>query len=287
MRERSLMVRARGLRHHLRIWGEDSAPPLLLLHGFLDVSATFAPLATPLAAAGWRVVAPDFRGFGHSQWPEDGYWFADYVADLEALVRALFGDSAALPVIGHSMGGQVAALYAGLRPSRVSRLAVLDSLFLPDGEAAQAAERYRRWLDALQAPLREQRYPDYPTLAGRIRKTHPQLDERQALFVAQCWARPLAGGGVSLRADPRHRLPFPLLYRAAEAETIWRQVQAPTLFVEARRSPFYQGFPAAQRAARRACFAAAQVVEIEAGHMLHFDAPAATAAAVIDFLRSG
>ena len=81
---RSEFLRVRGLRYHLRRWGDARLPLLFLGHGFLDVSATFEPLVAPLLDR-WQVIAPDWRGFGHTEWPQEGYWFHDYVADLEAI----------------------------------------------------------------------------------------------------------------------------------------------------------------------------------------------------------
>jgi len=83
---RSQFVDVRGLSYHVRTWGEAGAPKLFLLHGWMDVSASFQFLVDALAGQ-WHVLAPDWRGFGPSETPQDGYWFPDYVADLDALRR--------------------------------------------------------------------------------------------------------------------------------------------------------------------------------------------------------
>lgn len=282
---RSAFVRLRGLRFHLRHFGAADAPVLVLLHGWLDTSATWVEVAAALAAD-HHVVVPDQRGFGYSEWPQDGYWFADYLADLDALLQHL---KLAAPVVlvGHSMGGQIASLYAGLRPQAVSRLAVLDSLFLPDMPATLAPKRVLRWLDQLQAPPAEKHYDSFEALAQRVQKQHPQLSAERALFVAHGWGHAEADGRVRLLADPKHRLDMPTLFRIAESLEIWRAVTAPTLFLDAGRSVFAKAIPADELARRRACFAQHGVAHIaDAGHMLHFDAPAATAQALLAFLRA-
>ena len=81
----SEFIRVRELRYHVRRWGDASAPRVFLLHGFLDVSATWQPVAEGLLPR-FQVLAPDLRGFGHTEWPQDGYWFQDYVGDVEAIV---------------------------------------------------------------------------------------------------------------------------------------------------------------------------------------------------------
>lgn len=280
---RSEYLRIRGLRYHVRRWGEPSRPPLFLLHGFLDVSATFQPLVAPLLAR-WQVLAPDWRGFGYTQWPADGYWFHDYIADLEALLEHYSADAPVL-LVGHSMGSQVASLYAGLRPQRVRKLVSLDGTGLPDMPPALAPERLRRWLDRLREPPPQKSYGSFEELAERVRRQHPRLAPEQALFVARCWGRQDGRGRISLCADPRHLLPFPGLYRQAETEEIWRQVTAPTLFVDAGERADGGLLTPAEKARRRTCFKDHRVAVIEgAGHMLHFDAPEATAAAIADFL---
>ncbi|MFT4047451.1 MAG: alpha/beta hydrolase [Solimonas sp.] len=283
---RSEFIRIRGLRYHVRRWGDPRQPLLIFGHGFLDASATFDDLVQPLLDV-CQVVAPDWRGLGHTEWPADGYWFPDYVADLDALIDHYAGPEAPLWLAGHSMGAQVASLYAGLRPSRVSRLVVLDGLASPDAPAALAPERYRRWLRQLRQPMRVKTYASFAALAERVRIQHPQLDGARALFVAHGWGCEDGRGRVRLLADPRHRLNMPSLYRAAESKAIWRQIAAPTLFVDGGDSPFMTVLSAEERAERRACFAQrAEAVIAGAGHMLHFDRPRETGERIAAFLRA-
>ncbi|HET8883444.1 MAG TPA: alpha/beta hydrolase [Solimonas sp.] len=283
---RSEFVRVRGLRYHVRRWGDRRKPMLVLGHGFLDASATFEDLAQGLLDI-CQIVAPDWRGLGYTEWPADGYWFADYVADLDALVRHYAGNDAAIWLAGHSMGAQVASLYAGLCPERVSKLVLLDGLFSPDTRPEQAVARYRRWLAQLRMPMRAKTYASFAALAERIRVQHPQLSEQRAMFVARGWGAEDGRGRIRLLADPRHRLNMPGLYRVEESMAIWRQISAPTLFVDAERSFGATIISADERQARLACFRDHRYMRIAgAGHMLHFDAPQATAAAIADFLRA-
>lgn len=279
-------VRIRGLRYHVRRWGGRDKPLLFLGHGWLDVSATFQPLVEPLLDR-WQVLAPDWRGFGHTQWPQDGYWFPDYLADFEALAEH-YSPDAPLILVGHSMSAQIFSLYAGLRPTRVAALACLDGLYLPDMPPALAAKRLVRWFAELQAlPAGERFYDSFEQLAGRVRKQHPQLSEDQALFIARCWGQADGRGRIRLLADPKHRMNGPGLYRVAESMVIWRQVTAPTLFVEAEKSVLLGTLTREQRAERLGCFQHRQEIVIPgAGHMLHFDAAAETARAVGDFLAT-
>jgi pimeloyl-ACP methyl ester carboxylesterase len=110
----------RGLRYHVRTWGDAHSPMLFLLHGWLDVSASFQFVVDALRHE-WHVIAPDWRGFGLSAWAPGGYWFPDYYADLDALLD-LYRPDTPVNLVGHSMGGNVALMYAGMRPQRVAHV---------------------------------------------------------------------------------------------------------------------------------------------------------------------
>lgn len=279
----SRYVRLRGLRFHLRCWGDPSAPLLIYSHGWLDTSATFADVGEKLGER-FHVVVPDQRGYGYSEWPQDGYWFQDYLADLDVLLDHL-APAAPIALVGHSMGGQVCSLYAGLRPERIAKLVVIDSLFLPDMPANLSPRRVTRWLDQLKAQPREKTYGSFEELATRVQKQQPQLSAERALFVARGWGAAGADGRIRLLADPKHRLDMPTLYRNAESMEVWKRITAPTLFIDADASTFQTAISAEEKAARRACFKQHQELRIAgAGHMVHFDAPEALAAALLDFL---
>ena len=281
---RSEFVRIRGLRYHVRHWGEPGQPILFLLHGLLDASATFAELVQPLRGV-CRVIAPDWRGFGHSEWPADGYWFPDYVADFDALA-AHYAPDAPFWLAGHSMGGQAASLYAGLAPERIGKLVLLDSLFMPETPADAVTTRYRRWLQQLRMPMRAKTYASFDALAERVRVQHPQLSAERARFVAQGWGAEDGKHRVRLLADPRHRLNMPMPYRSEDAMAIWRQVTAPTLFIDGGLSEGPRWIGADEQARRRGCFARHEQLSIAgAGHMLHFDAPLETGRAIAAFLQ--
>lgn len=282
---RSEFIRVRGLRYHVRRWGDPRLPALFLGHGWLDVSATFAPLVQGLVDR-WQVLCPDWRGLGHSEWPQDGYWFHDYVADLEAILDHYSPQTPVL-LAGHSMGAQVASLYAGLRPGRVRKLVCMDGLFLPDMGAELAPKRFGRWLDELKDPPQQKTYGSFEELAARVRKQHPQLTPARALFIARCWGYEDARGVIALLADPKHRLRGPGTYRAAESMAIWQNVSAPTLFLDGERSPFRHAIPPEEIARRRACFRERREALVPAaGHMLHFDEPQATAQLMGEFLAA-
>src|SRR5438552_4209731 len=98
---RSQFVMLRGMRHHALTWGDPSSPKLFLLHGWMDVGASFQFLVDAFTRD-WYAIAPDLRGFGRSAWQAQGYWFADYVADLEALIE-IYAAGESVNLVGHSL----------------------------------------------------------------------------------------------------------------------------------------------------------------------------------------
>lgn len=123
---RCVSLTVRGLRYNLRKWGHEGARPILFLHGTQDSSITFQFVVDQLRED-WCVVAPDWRGHGHSQWVHQGYWFHELLADLDAIMDAL-SPSHPVPLVGHSLGGNLAGVYAGLKPDRLTHLISLDGL---------------------------------------------------------------------------------------------------------------------------------------------------------------
>lgn len=282
---RSIIHDVRGLRYHIRAWGDERHPKLFLLHGWMDVSASFQFMVDALAGE-WYVLAPDWRGFGLSEWQRGGYYFADYVADLDVLLNHFCADDAA-NLVGHSMGGNIACLYAGVRPERVARLATLEGFGLPPTHPAQAPKRYGKWLSQLAEPPRFRPYASFEALAERLQANNPRLSPEKALFLAHHSGKSLPGGEVAFNSDPSHKSVSPVLYRPEEAKACWRNIVAPVLWLAGAGSGIYkQHLQAADDyAARKACFTRLEeVVLADAGHMMHHDQPGELAEVVERFL---
>ena len=190
---RSTYLDVRGLRYHVRHWGREDAPKLFLVHGWLDNSATFQFFVDALQGD-WHCIAPDWRGFGLTQrTTSDCYWFADYLGDLDAVLDH-YAPHESVYLLGHSMGGNVASLYAGVRPSKIARLINLEGFGMPRTRPSMAPQRYRQWLDQLLAmdagELQFKPYASLDAVAQRLQKTNPRLRLDHAQFLASHWAQP-------------------------------------------------------------------------------------------------
>ena len=285
---RSQFVDVRGLRYHVRAWGDSGAPKLFLLHGWMDVSASFQFLVDAFSRE-WHVLAPDWRGFGLSDTPQDGYWFPDYVADLDALVHALAPGERA-DVIGHSLGGNVAMLWAGARPETASRIVSLDAFGIPGDASDRAPDKLRKWLDALRDPPSFAPYASLAAVADRLQKNNRRLSREKAEFLAPHWAEPLPDGSARLRADAKHKLPFPTTARIDDVHAIWRRIACPVLWIAADDShvPRWlspQGDPRDEVERRFAHIPDGTLEYVaDAGHMLHHDQPQDVARLIEAFL---
>jgi len=282
----SEFLQLNGLRAHVRCWGPCDAPALFMLHGWMDVSASFQFLVDALSRE-WRVLALDWRGFGQSQWTRQSYWFPNYIADLDALLRHYSPDAPAC-LIGHSLGGNAACLYAGIRPERVARVATLEGFGLPATHPDEAPGRYAKWLDQQIGEPAVNRYADRAELAARLQRGNPRLSGEKAAFLAEHLGQNSDEQELVVAADPRHKLTSPILYRLEDAKACWRRVTAPVLWVAARDSVIMKDFVgdagAADYRERIACFRNIRVEMLEdAGHNMHHDQPQRLARLIEEF----
>ncbi|MEO7056709.1 MAG: alpha/beta hydrolase [Caldimonas sp.] len=286
---RSRFVEARGMRHHLLEWGDASLdssarPPLVMLHGWMDVAASFQFVVDALAADR-HVLALDWRGFGASDTPAvDTYYFSEYLGDLELVLDALFGaDRVAIDLLGHSMGGNVAMLYAGVRPDKVRRLVNLEGFGMPRSAPENAPARMAKWLASLKEPEELRLYADIAAVAERLKKTNPLLRADRALWLAGQWSAPATGGDAPtgsrrLLADPNHKRMSPLLANVDEWLAAWKCIAAPVMWVEGDRTDLTlwwgDRYTKAEFHQRLGLVASVERhVVAPAGHMLHHDRP--------------
>ncbi len=301
---RSRFIAVRGLRYHVLEWGDAALvtperPPLVLLHGWMDVAASFQFVVDALPTERY-CVALDWRGSGLSdaQPATDTYWIPDYLGDLDVALHALFFDQPDAPqridLVGHSMGGNVVMLYAGVRPERVRRLVNLEGFGMPATTPSMAPKRFVQWLEQLRTPAQLRPYPTLAAVAERLRKTNPLLRADRAEWLAQRWSREVfAADGTStgwqIWADPAHKGMSPTLYQRDEVLACWALITAPTLWVEGDQSDparwWGTRYTVAEFHERLNTVKDVRRERLSpAGHMLHHDQPEALAALLEAFL---
>lgn len=293
---RSAFVPIRHLRYHVRLWGTPSSekPPLVMVHGWMDVAASFQFVIDALQDNHW-VIAPDWRGFGLTETPKtDHFFFPDYLADLDQLLDHYVGDTP-VNLLGHSMGGHVATMYAGIRPERIHKLINIEGFGMPATRPTQAPHRLSKWMDELKALQRGEMdlkpYPNLEAVAQRLIKTNPRLGSDKAHWLAQHWARANDQGEWRILGHAAHKVVNPQLFKTDETQAIYARITAPTLCVVASTDSMNQWWKDSytlQEFMQRIAVVPkiTHAVVDNAGHMLHHDQPASLARLIEDFLKT-
>ena len=290
----SEFVPIRNLTYHVQVWGEPAADktPLVLLHGWMDVAASYQFVVDALSHSRY-VIAPDWRGYGQtSAGGADNFWFPDYLADLDFLLDH-YAPQAQVDLVGHSMGGNVAMLYAGVRPERIRRLVNLEGFGMAATTPDEAPGRYAKWMDELKklhrGELDLKAYEAVSGVARRLMKTNPRLGQDKANWLAQHWAHENAQGKWRILGNPSHKISNAQLYRVDELLEIYQRISMPMLSVEASDNSlelWWKGkFTLAEFHERLQSVPQVEIARIEdAGHMMHHDQPEILAALIERFL---
>ncbi len=288
MRSSSDYVLPSGIRLHVhRFEPVDSKPTgltVLVLHGFLDSGATWDLVAEPLARAGHEVLAPDLRGFGRSGHVGVGgyYHFPDYVGDVAALLDKIARPRIAL--IGHSMGGTVAAMVAGAMPDRIERLALLEGIGAMHAGPLAALTRMRTWLEDLRK-LETWKRPlaSFEEAVERLARMHPAIPRDIIESRTRMLIHVDDSDQLRWNYDPLHRTTSPMPFSIDAFKGFLQSITVPTLYV----SGGDMGWRLPDEKERLASISNVTHVDLaNAGHMMHWKDPKAVAECLLRFLAS-
>jgi pimeloyl-ACP methyl ester carboxylesterase len=261
--------------------GSSGATPVVILHGWLEQAVCWDRVARAL---GRDVIAPDHRGHGRSDWAPAGshYPFWDYVADVDALIDHVGGP---VDLIGHSMGGSMAVLYAAAAPDRVRRLVLVEGVGPNDEGVDQVGlERSRAFLATRRAPPTHRVLPTIDDGIRRTLRANPGVPPDLAERMARRTLREVPGGFV-WTWDPRHKTRMPQPFLAAQFRVHLRAIRAPTLVVFGAESPYLSLLP--DRSDRVADLADhREIVLSGTGHNPHHDAPDRLASVIHEHLAA-
>jgi pimeloyl-ACP methyl ester carboxylesterase len=274
------------LRLHYVDWGNDTAPALVLVHGGRDHARSWDWVARELRHE-YHVIAPDLRGHGDSAWALGGmYAIADFALDLANLVEAV--GAREIVLIGHSLGGAVSLMYAGVHPERVRRLVAIEGLGPPPAMLAKLRERtpwqrMAEWIEQMRglAARQPRRYPTLEAASARMREENKFLSEEQARHLTIHSVNRNEDGTFSWKFDNYVRSFAPYRFDVDDMRALWGRIDCPTLLVRGANSwasdPGEDGRIAPFRNARLAAIA-------NAGHWVHHDQLDAFLAEVRAFL---
>ena len=286
---RERFIDANGLKHHVLEWDNDASDTtVVLLHGFLDLSWSFARVAARLMA-NYHVIAPDFRGHGDTQWVGAGgyYYFPDYILDLVRLLPELTRER--VYIVGHSMGGTVATYYTGLFPDRVQKLVLLEGIGPPADDPMTAPNRvleHLRTMDNLRA-RKPRVLSSLDDAVETLAHIYPRADNEHLRELARHATRPATEGptgSLQWKYDPLHRTRSPMPFDERVFAAFIRRIACPVLLVDsADRNASGSSNPA-----RQALYTTAvKRVLPDSGHMMQLDQPQAVAEMVLEFFVNG
>jgi pimeloyl-ACP methyl ester carboxylesterase len=266
----SRYYQSQRLKLHYCVWGDESLPPLLLIHGNRDHARSWDEIAVQLKSR-YCVYAVDLRGHGDSAWAVGGlYSMPEFVLDIAALGAELQRNP--LTIVGHSLGGAVALQYTGTFPRYVERVAAIEGLGPPLREHLPGSQRMRAWVkDMTEFEKRSpRRYASVDDAVQRMVEENPHLTRAMARHLTVHGARKNDDGTFSWKFDNYVRLRSPYEFNIGEAREIWNQITCPTLLV--RGSESWASDPNADGKASAFHDARVELVT-DAGHWVHHDQP--------------
>jgi pimeloyl-ACP methyl ester carboxylesterase len=222
------------LRLHYVDWGNEDAPPLLLVHGGRDHCRSWDWVAEALSHD-FHVIAPDLRGHGDSAWaPGGSYGMTDFVYDLAHLIRQKHLEP--LSIISHSMGGFVSLLYSGLFPQTVTRLIAIEGTVFD--ELRPVEERITTWIEQLRdlSGRRQRKYDTLEEALHRMQVENPNLSDEQARHLTVHGVNQNEDGTFSWKFDNYVRAFSPARLSPDEVTQLWSRITAPTLLIRGMQS---------------------------------------------------
>lgn len=268
-----------GRLHALR-GGQEGAPKVLALHGWLDNAASFVPLAGRLD--GIELVALDLPGHGHSVHLPQGAHYTFELAVHHALDVADALGWESFRLLGHSMGAGIASLVAASAPARIERMVCIEALGGLSDVAAHTAPRMRESVAAARAlhgkPMRVFESVE-PAIHARMRANH--MSEPAARLLVERGIRP-ATGGWEWSSDQRLTVPTFVRPVDAQIENLVAGIECPTRVIFA--DPAQPYLPDDIRRRYAACLPHGELFVMPGTHHLHMEAPDQVAAIVGGFL---
>lgn len=255
-----------GLRLCCREWGNNNAPAIVLLHGLRGFSGTWRGLAAELQKD-YRLIAIDQRGRGNSDWDAERNYYTDaYVADLEAIVDRL--GLGRFILLGHSMGGTAAYVYAARFPERLLGLVIEDiapgSSVTGQGaariiaEMASLPDSFGSWAEARAYWRMKRQSVGAEAIEQRLAESLRQAEDGSIV-----WRYDAAGiKATRLHPDPT---------RIVDLWPVIDRLNLPVLVIRGEKSDFCPAATVAEMIARNPRISEAPVKG--ASHYVHDDAP--------------
>jgi pimeloyl-ACP methyl ester carboxylesterase len=251
-------------------WGTNGKPAMILVHGGLDHARSWDWVARALRDD-YHVYALDLRGHGNSAWaPGALYSIAEHVLDLSVLADIV--NAFPITLIGHSLGGILTLLYAGIYPERVAKIVAIEGLGPPPNHRVHkpASTRIREWMESVRKLEHRlpHSYPDLATAVARMKEANPFLSDEVAEHLTVHGTNWNADGSIIWKFDNYARIFAPYGMNMDDSKEVLEKITCPTLLFWGRQSwaqdPEIDG--------RAAVIRNHKLVKVDkAGHWVHHD----------------
>ncbi|MAF48674.1 MAG: alpha/beta hydrolase [Rhodospirillales bacterium] len=224
-------------------WGNDGAPPLIMIHGGRDHARSWDWVAAELAGD-YHILAVDLRGHGDSEWTNSATYMVDeFVYDVAELIHQK--DLAPVTIIAHSLGGIIGLRYAGIYPDKVTKVVAIEGLGLgrPRGKLVDekpVPERYRNWIRELRdiTTWEERRYETLDGATRRMAEANAHLSPEQVRHLTEHGTKRNDDGSYSWKFDHYFftRFAAPVGIAPGEAHEMWSNIDCPALLMRGAES---------------------------------------------------
>ncbi|MFN8673220.1 MAG: alpha/beta hydrolase [Candidatus Sericytochromatia bacterium] len=275
-------ITLRGLNFSYQKYENPSKPVIIMLHGFMDFSHSFDLLAKNLKDH-YEIYAWDARGFGNTEWVHKSgyYYFSEYIYDLSLFLDFIGKEQYIL--LGHSMGGIIASLYAGTYPEKVTKLINLEGWFFRNPNPEEAPEKMRTWIEQLKSLNENSNMKNLEDAAKRLMKNDPLLVKEIAYHLAYHGTKEI-DGYYYWKHDPTHKTISPTLTNLDQIKAFIKNIVCPILLLKGSEKHNFLG--SSNFINGESFFEKAKIYEIEnSGHNLHLHQPEKIAQIITEFLK--
>lgn len=267
-RENEVVIELPHIRLAGRVWGDNSKPLLIALHGWLDNANSFEPLSKYLDD--YQLLAVDWPGHGLSQHRPGHYplhWI-DYLYDLELLIETITAVKPIYGVIGHSLGGIVASAYSAAFADKVPRWIFIEALSPLVEDPNNSRKRLTRSFQDHRRGLRpEGRLQRNTSLDAAVKARHrlTGLDMQWCRLLIERNLE-ISDDGARWRSDPRLKLDSPMRLTFEHVQGLMKDHCGEVLLISGR-----DGYPIASEVSERvqSWYHKLTCVELEGDHHLH------------------